>query len=63
MKNADAVALLKGISLTDRKRRRFFTQEEVDFINMVTVPINNGNNLGTQTGKKLEAIYRKSQGG
>lgn len=63
MKNVDAVELLKGIQLTERKRRRFYTQEEIEFINMVKVPINNGNNLGTQTGKKLEAIYRKSQGG
>lgn len=63
MNNSDARALLSEIQAVERKRHRFYTKEEVAFINMITNPINAGAKLGTQTGKELERIYRKSQGG
>jgi hypothetical protein len=63
VKNSDALALLREICAVERKHHRFYTEKEVQFINMVKEPINNGKPIGTQTGKELERIYRKSQGG
>jgi hypothetical protein len=63
MKNSDAVALLKEIMEAKRKRHRFYTKDECDFLNKITPTINAGANLGTSTGKELERIYRKTYGG
>lgn len=63
MKNRDASALLKEICEVHRKRSRFYSEKEQMFLNMVKEPITNGKDIGPNTGKELERLYRKSQGG
>lgn len=63
MKNADAAVLLEAICSVERKRRRFYTVEEQEFLNMVKTPITFGYDIGVETSKKLQALYRKSHGG